>query len=87
MVFMMSIIPKFTYKFKEIPIEISANVFVEVNKLILKCIQKCNKKIRIIKIILQKQSCRIYASKYQKKNYERPQELSAILAQGWTKKD
>lgn len=38
MVFMMSIIPKFTYKFKEIPIEISANVFVEVNKLILKCI-------------------------------------------------
>ena len=48
----MSVLPKLIYRFNAISIEISARYFVDINKLILKCIWK-GKRLRTIDIVIE----------------------------------
>ena len=51
----MSILPQLTYRFTTIPIKFSASYFVDIDKLILKFIQK-GKRPRIVSTILKEKN-------------------------------
>lgn len=57
----MSVLSKLIRKFNAIPIKITAAYFWELDKLILKCIQK-NKNLQTAKVILTKEDKQIHLS-------------------------